>query len=232
MRNLSRISAELQGLKQSKAGMISAAMAQGHGATEAEAEQWLTENSADFRTLQGTITAMEQALTDAGVTLETVPAMIAAIEQNKISLAAGITQLEQSLDSVSGNRTAVEQALSQLAAAQAAGSFDISSGLTQVMAGQMQISSTVSKLNDTLDELNLKQSEVESNADLSSILSLDTVSAILSAQNFSMPVGYLKEGEIANIVTVGKIKILTSSRACCLDAGRGDGHDLPGDVRT
>ena len=98
-----------------------------------------------------------------------------------------------------------------------AGEEQIKSGEEQLEAGWDQIKSGYEQLNDTADQLSdaLQQildgeEELEEaredaydKADMSSVLTVDTVKALLAAQNFSMPAGYVTEEGISYLIRVG-----------------------------
>ena len=82
-------------------------------------------------------------------------------------------------------------------------SEEIQAMLSTVMQGMLQMSSAVSQIDSGLNTIESSRNQALSQSDLNNILSLDTVSQILYAQNFSMPAGYVEQDGINYMVSVG-----------------------------
>lgn len=67
------------------------------------------------------------------------------------------------------------------------------SGQAQIAAGKTQIESAEKELKDSEDKLEDSRKAARENANIDTLLSLDTLSAMISAQNFSMPAGYIED---------------------------------------
>lgn len=86
-------------------------------------------------------------------------------------------------------------------------SFTLSTQYADLAATESTITSTVNQLQSTLSEVQSAKDAALASADLTGVLTMNNVSAILSAQNFSMPAGYVTDGEAELLVSVGdKIK--------------------------
>ncbi|SER43658.1 efflux RND transporter permease subunit [Lachnobacterium bovis] len=75
----------------------------------------------------------------------------------------------------------------------------------------MEMAMNVAKLQSAADKIGASKEKIEetknstmSQADLNSVLSMDTLSKILIAQNFDMPAGYVTENNVKYLVSVGK----------------------------
>ncbi|MFQ7473926.1 MAG: efflux RND transporter permease subunit, partial [Anaerovoracaceae bacterium] len=69
------------------------------------------------------------------------------------------------------------------------------------------IEATVNQLQSALSEMESSKEAALSSADMTGVLTMENISAILNAQNFSMPAGYITDGEAEVLVSVGdKIK--------------------------
>ncbi|MCF0143667.1 MAG: efflux RND transporter permease subunit [Firmicutes bacterium] len=74
-------------------------------------------------------------------------------------------------------------------------------------ATQSMLQSTVNQLQTTLADIESQKQAAIDSADMTGIITMENVSAILNAQNFSMPAGYVTDGEADILVSVGdKIK--------------------------
>lgn len=82
-------------------------------------------------------------------------------------------------------------------------SEELQAMLNTIMQGMLQMSSAVSQIDSGLNTIESSRKSALSQSDLNSILSLDMVSQILYAQNFSMPAGYVEQDGINYMVSVG-----------------------------
>ena len=80
----------------------------------------------------------------------------------------------------------------------------LSGAASQALKGIVQMSSAMSQIDGGLAGIEGNRNQALSGADLNNILSLNTVSQILSAQNFSMPAGYVEQDGINYMVSVGE----------------------------
>ena len=66
-------------------------------------------------------------------------------------------------------------------------------GQAQIAAGKTQIESAQKELDDAEEKLEDSRKAARENANIDALLSLDTLSTMISAQNFSMPAGYIED---------------------------------------
>ena len=144
---------------------------------------------------------------------------------------AYLKTLNDSLPAINGNIEKVNNGLNELykgnltaatelANAQAKidlGKFSLDMAETQMEAGEMQlesgqdqIDSGFEQLNDALDQLKDGEEQLADakedaydKANMNDILTVDTIKSLLTAQNFSMPGGYVTEDGIEYLVRVG-----------------------------
>ena len=91
-----------------------------------------------------------------------------------------------------------------------AGQEQIDSGWEQIADGEEQLKDTAEQLADALQQILDGEEELEENrvnaydkANMKGILTVETVEALLQAQNFSMPAGYVTEDGISYLIRVG-----------------------------
>ncbi len=76
-------------------------------------------------------------------------------------------------------------------------------GKTKIEDTKKQLSDAREQIADGKAELEEKKEDAKKAADMVSVLSVDTVSSLLTAQNFSMPAGYVEEENGSYLVRVG-----------------------------
>lgn len=113
---------------------------------------------------------------------------------------SGIEQMDVALKGLDDNTVTVNQALATIAQQQANADFKMSGALanltakqSEVNAAAAQLSAAQSEIEKSLSELNDKKQEAKKKADPNTLVTIETVSGILTAQNFSMPAGYVTD---------------------------------------
>ena len=118
-----------------------------------------------------------------------------------------LKQLKDGLDTL---KSSIEKLMKELESGKLEG--DISDFLVQMMDGisqmtgaELQLSQAKSQIENGLKQLREAYDKVESQTDLGGFLSITTVSGLLTAQNFSMPAGYIDDNSgVSYMVSVGQ----------------------------
>lgn len=144
---------------------------------------------------------MSQAssFSDAGVTLTSykdIPAAISKLSESKTQIAAGIATIESAQTQVADGKTSLDDALVTLNESQIYGIMEMSKGYADLAVAANKIEEGQSQLDDAKEQ-------ARDSADLNTILTMDTLKNLLTAQNFSMPAGYVTEGDEQYLVRVG-----------------------------
>ena len=78
-------------------------------------------------------------------------------------------------------------------------------GMSQMTGAELQLSQAKSQIESGLKQLREAYDKVDSQTDLGGLLSITTVSGLLTAQNFSMPAGYIDDNSgVSYMVSVGQ----------------------------
>lgn len=83
------------------------------------------------------------------------------------------------------------------------GAMTVADGAQQIVSGNVQIDSALTQVESGLATLEQSRSSALEQTNLDSVLQLSTVSALLTAQNFSMPAGYVEQDGVQYMVSVG-----------------------------
>lgn len=192
------------GQKKISSGKDAITEAQNTAATEIEAArvqmksqkeqlESLQETAAEMDVLRAAVAADESDQLSA----QKLAAMEAALEKQ------GVDPDTVTVQVIQAQIEAIDTALSNLNIQQAQTSAALSNNMSELTASESTLQSTVSQLQSALEEVQTQQEAAISSANLTGILTMDNVSAILSAQNFSMPAGYITEGSSQILVSVG-----------------------------
>lgn len=118
------------------------------------------------------------------------------LEDAKEQMAAGKKQLEDMQTQVNNGAMTLAEARGQLASAQLETAVGLGEGAAQLAAGQ-----TALALQEA--QMEAASKEAEASLDTDSILSAETIEAMLGAQHFRMPAGYVNEDGLEYLVRVG-----------------------------
>lgn len=114
----------------------------------------------------------------------------------------GIAQLDSAISGLDDKSVSVDSALATISKQQSSADFKMSSALSTLTSKQSEVSSAATQLNSaktevqsSIDTLKEQKDKAKDKADMNNTVTLDNVSNILTAQNFSMPAGYVTDDE-------------------------------------
>lgn len=145
------------------------------------------------------LSSQASSFADAGVTLTSykdIPAAISKLSESKTQIATGIATIESAKTQVADGKTSLDDALVTLNESQISGIMEMSKGYADLAVAANKIEEGQSQLDDAKEQ-------AKDSADLNTILTMDTLKNLLTAQNFSMPAGYVTEGNEQYLVRVG-----------------------------
>ena len=121
---------------------------------------------------------------------------ITKAERGLVQINGGIAAIESGLASVAEGKTTINDTLATLNKSQITGSVEMGSASAQLASGE-------EKLQQAKDEFEDTKQEAYDASDLNKILTMETLENILTAQNFSMPAGYITDEGESYMVRVG-----------------------------
>ena len=115
---------------------------------------------------------------------------------------SGIAQLDSAISGLDDKSVSVDSALATISKQQSSADFKMSSALSTLTAKQSEVQSAVTQLDSakkevqgSIDTLKEQMDKAKDKADMNNTVTLENVSNILTAQNFSMPAGYVTDDE-------------------------------------
>ncbi len=141
----------------------------------------------------------------------TVPEMKDSIKQ----IDEGINAIDTGIQQIESGEKGISSALSELSSQESAANFQMSSAMSEIIANQSALTSTITQLNSakqeidtSMEQLQEQEEQAKEAANVDNTVTMDNISGILTAQNFSMPAGYITNDENQKyLVRVGdKIK--------------------------
>ena len=147
------------------------------------------------------------------------------IDTELVNLAVEIQAAQAIADQVNEQVKAATDNYEALESGKISAAVGFSTGAAQIADGQAALSNSEEQLADAQSSYEQGRDTALKNANLDTLLSLDTLSQLLAAQNFAMPAGYIYQGEDQYLLKVGDEYAsdgeLESSVLCNID-GIGD----------
>ncbi len=114
-----------------------------------------------------------------------------------------LDQLTDAKKELESGLVTMEQAEAMLEQQKISGMLQISTAAGQLAAGASSLDMAITQIDTGLETLENSRTDALQQADLNNIITMDMVTQILTAQNFSMPAGYVQEGDISYMVSIG-----------------------------
>ena len=149
----------------------------------------LQENGVTRDTLDDTIDTLEAAIPQLEEGISTVEDLLSQAESGKLDLENGRAELSKQKNNVYGKLNEAQKAIDQGRDALALGERELEAGKTQLEQAEKAAADQLAAAKDA--------------ANLHTVLNKDMIANLLSAQNFSMPAGYLSDGNMQWLVSVG-----------------------------
>lgn len=182
-----------------------------YGFPKEELEERLNNAKNALTNVDKAITQTVEALKGLDTTEEKLDDTIAEIADKISQVDGGITQIAAAVKGLDNNTVSVNQALSEIEKQQSLAAYQLSGGLSALNTKQSEVNSALTQLNSAQEELKSASDELSDQkdkakkaADMTNTVTISNVSNILTAQNFSMPAGYVSDDEnIKYLVRVG-----------------------------
>lgn len=182
-----------------------------YGFPKEELEERLNNAKNALTNVDKAIAQTVEALKGLDTTEEKLDDTIAEIADKISQVDGGITQIAAAVKGLDNNTVSVNQALSEIEKQQSLAAYQLSGGLSALNTKQSEVNSALTQLNSAQkelksasDELSDQKDKAKKAADMTNTVTISNVSNILTAQNFSMPAGYVSDDEnIKYLVRVG-----------------------------
>ncbi|MBR2048791.1 MAG: efflux RND transporter permease subunit [Oscillospiraceae bacterium] len=169
------------------------------------AAAWVTEDTLDV--------AIDIARANCVIADEAVEAVDVLLEASGTDRAglASVTaetaaQLQQVLDAkaqIEQGLVTIDQAEKMLEEQKLTGMLQLSTAAAQLTAGAASIEMALVQIDSGLTQIEDSRASALDQADLNNIITMEMVTQILAAQNFSMPAGYVEEDGVNYMVSIG-----------------------------
>lgn len=173
------------------------------GFTSADLPAKVTEAKALLDKISSSMGAISDNVTSMGFSLDdlfnsTIPQLKSALDQ----MDQGLLAIDTALSQLEAGEITVNEALTQLEAQGNTANFQMNSAMAEIVANQATLTASAVQLETAEKEIEASAQELKTQkqkaldaANVNNTITMETVSAILTAQNFSMPAGYITDSE-------------------------------------
>ena len=177
-------------------------MLKSYGITSGELSDAIASTNSALDKVNSSVEQINISLAELGTSTDNLDDYIKNITDKINQLDSGIKEIDNTINGLDQKSVSANQAVSTVLKQQSSSDFKMSSALASLTAKQTEVQGTVTQLNaakediqNSIDELSDQKDEAKSKADINNTVTLDNISNILTAQNFSMPAGYVTDDE-------------------------------------
>ena len=156
-----------------------------------------------WEALQERIAALEEELAKLDLSRETLDQTVAELEENLTQIDAGEAAITEGLAQIDSGMLEMKAAAALLSQQKTAGLLELSSAANELAVNGSQIAAAMTQIEGGIDTLEQTREQTLAQTDLNKMLTLEMLTGILTAQNFSMPAGYVEQDGISYMVSVG-----------------------------
>lgn len=170
----------------------SGALTTAKAATQAQVDT-LNASLPQLKTAQQTINSYKSELTALEVEIEVTKGIVAKFEEELKKLGVSYTDIEAAKMQAAAGFAAAQAQLATGASALETAQAQLDAGKTQMDSAKEQLESGWESYNDAEKTFEDQSKTALESANADGLLSLDTISALIYAQNFEMPAGYIDD---------------------------------------
>ena len=158
--------------------------------TQETIDQRITLTETTLTRLEESVDALEQTLVEQGIDPKELDKQVAELESNMEQIDQGMKLLEEAKE--------------ELSAAKMDGLLQLAGAATEISVNSATVDNALTQLEGGIDTLEDTRKQTLEGADMTKILTMETVSSILTAQNFAMPAGTVTQAGVSYMVSVGE----------------------------
>ena len=182
----------------------------GMGLTDDQALQTAADSLPDDNPLKVSLQALIAqgcttvgSVSDMAATVRAMPARITEIDAAVADLTTEIAAAEAMKKAADAGLAQAKDYYAQIEAGKIAAAAGFGAGTAQIAASRTALEDAEQQLQDARDQLDDARAAALENADITGLLSGKTIAGILTAQNFSMPAGYIGDGDGKLMLRIG-----------------------------
>lgn len=183
---------------------------EGMGIKTADLATKITEFNNMIAEMQASLNEIVKSITEQGYDESTLQTALDEMKSGIDQIDSAIAQLNDTLKQLDEGSISISSALTELQKQKDEATYQMNSAYVELRVNEntltstkTQLETTKTQLETTLKDLDDQQKDAKKKADVNNMLNNTMVSGILTAQNFSMPAGYINDGKTQYLVRVG-----------------------------
>ena len=174
------------------------------GTTEADIPAAIEQAKLNMQLADAAVAGMDAELAKLGMTRESLAKTVSELQKQLTQLEYAIPQLETALKELEAGKLTLEEAEKTLEEQKLVGILEMSSAAAQLAVGNSSVTQALTQIESGLETLEDSREDALAAADLNGIITMETITGILTAQNFAMPAGYVEQDGVNYMVSVGE----------------------------
>ncbi len=174
------------------------------GASYEELETKIQEKRDLIEKLQARFEGLVKTLQEQDLSVESLDQAIEEMQQNLSMIDSGMEAIDQGMVQLDQGLLQIKDAAVMLSEQKSAGLLELAEASAELSVGQASITAAMPQIEEGINTLETTREDTLAQTDVNTMITMETVSAILTAQNFSMPAGYVEQDGISYMVSVGQ----------------------------
>ena len=150
------------------------------------------------------VESLKELLQQEGIDLSQLDQTVEEMESGLVQLEEGIAAIEDGIQQIDDGMMQLKDAQALLSQQKTSGLLEIANAAAELSVGSATVTNALAQVEGGLETLETTREETLEQADLREILTMEMVSNILTAQNFSMPAGMIQGEGVSYMMSVGK----------------------------
>jgi len=182
--------------------------------TESDIREQIEELIANYEALRDSLTELRDSLNEEWEkssntidelesTVSGLRSALSAVDSGIVQLRAAADQMSAALSQVAAGKITLSEAVAELNTQELQGIIEMAEAAAGITVGDAQLESARKELETAKENLKTQKELALDQADIRSRLTLQNITQVLSAQNFSMPAGYVSEDNVRYLIKVG-----------------------------
>ena len=160
------------------------------------AETELAGVQSELLVIDGTLDALD-------LSRDSVYDTVTEMEDGLVQAQSGAAMLTDALAQLDAGAMQLSEAMGTLSQAKSEGLLQLADAAAQLASNSAAVDSAMTQVDSGLDTIEESRESALASADITDSITMSSVSSILTAQNFSMPAGYVQQSGVNYMVSVG-----------------------------
>ena len=174
-----------------------------YGITEESLEELVATYETGVAQLQAQVQELEKLLAEQNADIEELRQQLDNKDETIAQIDAGIAAIEEGIAQIDSGMLGLKDAQQLLSQQKTDGLLQITEAYTELALGSATITNALTQIDAGIETLETTREQTLAQTDLNTLLTMEMVGGILTAQNFSMPAGTIMEDGVSHMVSVG-----------------------------